>query len=370
MNGNTFTYSYDGNGMRYEKIVNGIRSDYYYSDTQLLMENRNGTRIYYIYGATGIEGFVIRDIFGSQCYYFDKNTMGDIVAIRQHSNIGNIVATYEYDAWGNVTVMNEYGTPETSSDFIGNINPFRYRGYYYDTETGFYYLQTRYYDPETYRFINADDYELIAMLSEVVGQLNLYAYCNNNPIMYTDETGEILLSILFSAIIGAAVSAVASIGSQLLTTGEVDWGKVGISAAFGAVSGTLAFTGVGGIVGQFAMQGALGVAETYSIAALNGTSSSIGVGEVVGAFLFSGTLGAIGAKGAANEFKRIGQIEASFVKYAKRDISKYGMSIIKTVSKRGSKYIHEFLLPTFNSAIVTTGISSFFDVSSYWVQRA
>ena len=118
---------------------------------------------------------------------FDKNTLGDIIAIRNIS--GNIVVTYEYDAWGNCTVMDGYGNVNTSSSFIGNINPIRYRGYYYDTETGFYYLQTRYYDPTICRFINADNYELVAQLSCMLGQLNMYAYCNNNPIMYTDPTG-------------------------------------------------------------------------------------------------------------------------------------------------------------------------------------
>ena len=73
---------------------------------------------------------------------FDKNTLGDIIAIRDAS--GSVLATYEYDAWGNVTVMDRYGTVNTSTTFIGNINPIRYRGYYYDTETGFYYLQTQY----------------------------------------------------------------------------------------------------------------------------------------------------------------------------------------------------------------------------------
>ena len=194
----------------------------------------------------------------------------------------------------------------------------------------------------------------------------MYAYCNNNPIMEIDPTGEILLSILFSAIIGAAVSAAASIGSQLLTTGEVDWGQVGISAAFGTVGGALSFTGIGGIAGQFAIQGALGVAETYSIAALNGTVSSIGFGEVLGTFVLSGTLGAIGAKGAAKEFKRIGQIEASLIKYVKRDVKRYGASLIKTVAKRGGKYAWEFLLPTLSSVAVTSGIISFIDVSFYW----
>ena len=72
---------------------------------------------------------------------FDKNTLGDIIALRDER--GRIVATYEYDAWGNHTVTDRYGNVNTNSTFIGNINPFRYRGYYYDTETGFYYLQTR-----------------------------------------------------------------------------------------------------------------------------------------------------------------------------------------------------------------------------------
>ena len=229
-------------------------------------------------------------------------------------------------------------------------------------------LQTRYYDPEICRFINADDYELISTLAEIPGQLNLYAYCNNNPIMFTDETGTILLSILISAAIGAGISALSSIASQLLTTGEIDWGQVGISAAFGAVGGALAFTGVGGIAGQFVIQGALGVGETYSLAALNGTVSSIGMGEVLGTFVLSGTLGAIGAKGATKEFKRIGQIEASLIKYVKRDVKRYGASLIKTVAKRGVKYAREFLLPTLTSTAVSNGIISFIGVSSYWGQ--
>ncbi len=90
------------------------------------------------------------------------------------------MAQYEYDAWGRI--LNQSGE-------MADINPFRYRGYYYDTETGFYYLQTRYYDPQAMRFINADNYELIAELAQSY-ELNLYAYCANNPVMFTDETGE------------------------------------------------------------------------------------------------------------------------------------------------------------------------------------
>ena len=155
------------------------------------MESKNGIRTWYIYGVTGIEGMVRED--GSNntiTYFFDKNTLGDVVAIRDVS--GYIVGTYEYDAWGNVT---------SQTGDVSEINPFRYRGYYYDDETGFYYLQTRYYDPTICRFINADNYELIAELSSVAGQLNLYAYANNNPIMLTDESGEAFFIAYITALI-------------------------------------------------------------------------------------------------------------------------------------------------------------------------
>ena len=210
---------------------------------------------------------------------------------------------------------------------------------------------------------------MVSALAQTPGQLNLYAYCNNNPIMFTDETGEIIFSIILSALIGAVISAVASIGSQLLTTGEVDWAQVGISAAFGAVGGALSFTGIGGVAGQFAIQGALGVGETYALAGLNGTASSISFGEVVGTFLFSGVLGTVGAKGAATEFRRIGQIERDFLRYSWKNISKKNASILKTVTKRGRKYMNDFIKPTIFSSLTTGGISAFANVSYFWGQK-
>ena len=94
---------------------------------------------------------------------------------------------YTYDAWGNHKVLNPDGTENTSAMFIGNINPIRYRSYYFDTETGLYFLQTRYYDPQIGRFINIDDISYLE--SETINGLNLYAYCLNNPIMNVDLTG-------------------------------------------------------------------------------------------------------------------------------------------------------------------------------------
>ena len=108
--------------------------------------------------------------------------------------------------------------------------------------------------------------------------------------------------------------------------------------------------------------------ETYSLAALNGTVSSIGVGDVIGTFVLSGTFGTIGAKQAAAGFGRIGQIESSFIKYAKRDISRYGTSIIKTISQRGSKYWDDFILPTLTNETLAKAFASFIDISYYWGQ--
>ena len=252
--------------MRFEKTVNGVKTNYYYDGSQLLMESTSGKRTWYIYGVTGIEGMIVESDWQGEYYYFDKNTLGDIVAIRDE--YGDIVARYEYDAWGNCTVKNGYGYSNTSSTFIGNINPFRYRGYYYDTETGFYYLQTRYYDPTICRFINADNYELVAQLSCVPGQLNMYAYCNNNPIMYTDETGESFL--LTAIIIGAIIGAV--IGGTVAGISAAQNGEDALGVTLAVFDGIL----LGGLLG-----GAGG--------ALIGLAPTIGAG--LGAMM-SGTAGA------------------------------------------------------------------------------
>lgn len=129
---------------------------------------------------------------------------------------------------------------------MASVNPFRYRGYYYDVETGFYYLQTRYYDPTICRFINADNYELVAELSQTVGQLNLYAYANNNPVMLTDETGEFVLStLLIGALIGFGVSfASSAIMQAAFNGGEVNLGTALIDGAFGAAAGAVGGLGI------------------------------------------------------------------------------------------------------------------------------
>ena len=118
-------------------------------------------------------------------YYFEKNLQGDIIAIYTES--GTKIGSYTYDAWGNCTVSTESGATTIQKRIVRTLNPFRYRGYYYDYDTGLYYLQSRYYVPQWGRFLNADGY--VSTGTGLLGY-NMYAYCSNNPVMYTDPTGE------------------------------------------------------------------------------------------------------------------------------------------------------------------------------------
>ena len=115
-------------------------------------------------------------------YYFRKNLQGDIECI--YSEAGGKVVTYTYDAWGNTTSITG-----TMASTLGMDNPFRYRGYYYDTETGLYYLKSRYYDPQVGRFLNVDEPIFVGAGGTLLSN-NLYAYCENNPVKYIDDLGE------------------------------------------------------------------------------------------------------------------------------------------------------------------------------------
>jgi len=149
----------------------------------------------YIYDESGSAiGFRYRtpsysaDVF--DVYFFEKNLQGDIVAIYNQS--GTKVVTYTYDAWGNVT------TSGTQATGIGAKKPIRYRGYYYDSETSWYYLQSRYYDANMSRFINGD--ALLAQ-NDLLGN-NMFAYCLNNPVAYVDHYGELAISLASLLLLG------------------------------------------------------------------------------------------------------------------------------------------------------------------------
>ena len=188
-NGDTsISYGYDSGSVRTTKTVNGVKYTYAYLNGQLMYETRGDAKFYYSYDANGIlynVRYTLTDGGTEYSYYYTHNSRGDIIGI--YNGAGELKAHYEYDAWGNViSITDNNGNAITNPNHIGNLNPFRYRGYYYDTESGFYYLMSRYYDPVTHRFINADGY---FQSGGSILDANTFAYCRNNPIMNSDCTG-------------------------------------------------------------------------------------------------------------------------------------------------------------------------------------
>ena len=168
---------YDSNGMRIQKDDEDRTINYHYdSSGNLTGLNFSGTAVYFYYDSDGAA--TAMSLNGLK-YYYIKNLQGDVVGISNQN--GDIVVTYTYDSFGKIIDQTD-----TTVYNIANINPFRYRGYVYDKETGLYYLKSRYYDPETGRFINADIY--CDTMSNIFGT-NMFTYCNNNPVNQIDPEG-------------------------------------------------------------------------------------------------------------------------------------------------------------------------------------
>lgn len=225
----------------------------------------------FIYDESG-KPFAMIDQLGAlpKTYYYVLNLQGDVVKLVTES--GAVAASYEYDAWGDIL---------SSSGSKAEINPLRYRGYYYDTETGFYYLQSRYYDPVTHRFINADSYSSTGQ--GIIGY-NMFAYCNNSPVIQADHTGEFGLLTLVSAVVSAAVNVATTYIAAKATGQEYTLTDALVSAAIGAVNaipGAGPFI-AGGISGAYSAYTAVKNGATAGEAALcfavsaTATTASIG----------------------------------------------------------------------------------------------
>lgn len=177
---------------------------YDYVNGRLLRENRpNNNSLLFLYSHSGIAGF----IYQGNLYFYEKNIQQDIITIRDSSN--SIVAKYIYDAWGNHIIYTANDTIDTNPNSIGNLNPFRYRSYYYDTDLNLYWLSTRYYDSEIGRFISPDD--CLYLDYKKLHGLNLYAYSKNNPVMYYDPTGHFWLALFSIALAIAAIVAISAL---------------------------------------------------------------------------------------------------------------------------------------------------------------
>ncbi|MFR7355297.1 MAG: RHS repeat domain-containing protein [Lachnospiraceae bacterium] len=227
----TVDFAYDSDGKRVKKISGNTETKYYYNGSILsgLVRTTAGstgttkTTVQFVYDAEG-KPFMLR-FNGKTDYFYLYNGLGDVVGLVDSSN--QVVVRYQYNSWGKVT-----STQDTSGVSLATLNPFRYRKYVYDPETGLYCLGSRYYDPEVGRFVNADDFETLTYQMDSVQGKNLYQYCFNNPINMQDEDGgwpkwvtEVAIGIGAIVIGAAAVAATAGVKTAA------------ISGAIGAVVG-------------------------------------------------------------------------------------------------------------------------------------
>jgi len=184
------TYTYTSDGRRRSKTVNGVTTTYCYHNGLLLSETTGDETLRYYYDNTGAVLSIgyIKGSAAENKYFFTRNAQNDIVSVYRSSD-SKLIGTYEYDLWGKPISIKE-ATQGIDTDGILTKNPLRYRSYRYDAETGFYHLKSRYYDPNIRRFISADTVAVLTVETTSPGFKNLFAYCENNPIIMEDSTGQ------------------------------------------------------------------------------------------------------------------------------------------------------------------------------------
>ena len=297
---NSYVYSYDENGIRTRKTIGNTVTDYYYNGTLLMgtvktTTNSDGStttsKLRFSYDA---DGKVVAVNYNGNYYYYLRNAQNDIVKLIDKT--GATVVEYTYDSWGKLL-----STSGSLASTLGKNNPFRYRGYVYDEETGFYYLQSRYYNPEVGRFISSD--VLLSTGQGVLGH-NAYAYCGNNPIVREDTQGNLwgLIAAAVGAVTGAVVGAVtgAVTGAITALASGSDFGETVVA---GIASGAAAGAITGAAVGIASDVVSVGIAATIVIGGgvLSGVASELVDAKIskrhstVADFVISGLIGGVGS---------------------------------------------------------------------------
>ena len=198
------TFAYDSDGKRVKKTSGNTETKYYYNGSTLsgLVRTTTGntgttkTTVQFVYDAEG-KPFLLR-LNGKTDYFYLYNGLGDVVGLVDSSN--KVVVRYQYNSWGKVTL-----SEDTSGVSLATLNPFCYRKYVYDPETGLYCLGSRYYDPEVGRFVNADDTDVIFAKPQELYHKNLYVYCDNNPVVRRDIQGYFWETLFDIVSLGASV---------------------------------------------------------------------------------------------------------------------------------------------------------------------
>ena len=253
--GSSITYGYNADGKRISKAVNGTTYNYAYLGDTLTDLSWGSNRMHFTYDSLGPASVTHNGVK----YFYLKNAQGDVTGLVNAS--GTQVVSYTYDPWGA-----PMSTDGTMASTLGTANPLRYRGYVYDTETGLYYLTSRYYNPVWGRFINADTAAVVAASPDKANwDKNLFAYCDNDPVNRKDDGGE-FWHIIAAGAINGAISAINNAVTQIHEKGSdnFDWGQVFIAAAFGCANGVLTSCGVFSFGAVIALSGVLGAAESVA----------------------------------------------------------------------------------------------------------
>ena len=297
---NSYVYSYDENGIRTRKTIGNTVTDYYYNGTLLMgtvktTTNSDGStttsKLRFSYDANGK---VVAVNYNGNYYYYLRNAQSDIVKLIDKT--GATVVEYRYDSWGKLL-----STSGSLASTLGKNNPFRYRGYVYDEETGFYYLQSRYYNPEVGRFISSD--VLLSTGQGVIGH-NAYAYCLNNPVNREDSNGNWSMPNWLKVTIGA-VALVGAVALTVATGGGAAAVAVGVAKVVGSVAvSTAVSAGVG-----YLENGKQGAIDGACNGFMFGSLSACGGAALKYANVHAATTGSPNSMGKAGE--RMAGIEPS-----------------------------------------------------------
>ena len=337
---NTVSYTYNNDGYRTSKTVNGTLVQYTLEGSQVRFERNGDVHLWYYYDAAGAPiAFSMEN--NPVLYFYRKNLQGDVTGVYKGST-GALLVSYVYDSWGKVTATDEAGTTESAN--VLTYNPYLYRGYRYDSETGLYYLNSRYYDPETGRFINADGY-----VSTEQGQLsaNMFAYCENNPVNRSDSEGALGITLglmAFGGLIGAITSAVTTIITQTIAHEEITLNSVLVSAGTGFVSGALAASplkATGQIVAGSIIGGVSYLVETK----LN--HKNVEWDELAVSVIAGGAAGWIGKAGANENFlltRTIENTNKTIAKETARSATKGGAIYAAKAISRAKAYAAETII--------------------------
>ena len=296
--GDNYSYTYNADGIRTSKTVNGVKHTYHLSGTQILSEEWtdrwNRHVMVYIYDAAGqpIGMSHFQDGTLVDTYLYEKNIQGDVVAVYEYD--GDLVVRYAYNAWGAVSET-EYGSEYDESSFAVECNPFRYRGYYYDTETDLYYLNSRYYDPAVGRFLNADGVDFLGT-DEGLLSYNLFAYCLNDPVNRTDDSGNLSIKNWIKIGVGA-IALGAAIALTVATGGGAAAVAIGVAKVVGSVALSTAVSAGAGYL-KNGKQGAIdGACNGFML----GSLSALGGAAFKYAKVHSATTGSPNSMGKAGE---------------------------------------------------------------------